>query len=59
MKGDVGRGLGGVGESKGRCEVCEEVWESVGRGMEGVGKCVGCGGGEKKFGERYGGSGKS
>ena len=23
--------------------------------MEGVGKCVGCGGGEKKFGERHGG----
>ena len=55
MKGDVGRGLGGVGENKGRCEVCEEVWESVGRVME----CVGCGGGEKKFGERYGGSRKS
>ena len=49
MRGDVGRGMGGVGESKGRCEGCgkvsEEVWRVWGSELD-------VGGGEKKFGEK-------
>ena len=43
------------GKVRGDVRGVKKCGGSVGVGMEGVGKCVGRGGGEKKFGERHGG----
>ena len=41
------RGMGVWGKARGDMWGCEEMWESVGKGMEGVVKRVGCGRDEK------------